>query len=124
MGDDYRYTIDIEAKRKFLELLKERFNSDVKYEGKMWRWDTIILAKALELARFILGKSTFVNFIEPSPIFKRSDSLEMRRRILELTQEQAQKRGINKSTLHYLRKNARNERSFTMYGKIAQKINS
>jgi len=36
-GDDYRYHVEIEAKTRFLEFLRGRFNSDVKYKGKMWK---------------------------------------------------------------------------------------
>jgi CRISPR-associated protein Cas1 len=57
MGDDYRYRIEVDAKKKFLELLKNRFNSSVRYKGKMWKWDTIIQNKTKELGRFLFGKS-------------------------------------------------------------------
>jgi len=57
MGDDYRYHIEIQGKRRFLELLKSKFNAGVKYKGRTWKWDTIILNKAQELARFLLEKS-------------------------------------------------------------------
>jgi len=32
-GDDYRYRFETEAKRRFLDLLKERFNSEVGYSS-------------------------------------------------------------------------------------------
>jgi len=46
----------------------------------------------------------------------------MCKRILELTQKQAQEHGINKSTLNYLRKNAKENKSFRVYEKVAAKI--
>ena len=67
MGDDYRYHIEIEAKRRFLDLLKNRFNAGAKYNGKMWKWDTIMLKKTQELACFLLAKSYSVHFLEPIP---------------------------------------------------------
>lgn len=51
--DDYRYRFDMEAKKRFLGLLKDRFNSGIRYKGKNWKWDTIILNKTQELAQFI-----------------------------------------------------------------------
>lgn len=89
-GDDYRYHIDFEAKHRFLELLKEQFNSGVRYKGKNWKWDTIIQKKTEELGRYLLGKTVSLDFTEPVPKILRSDSLEVRKRILELTQKQAQ----------------------------------
>jgi CRISPR-associated protein Cas1 len=121
-GDDYRYRIEIDAKRRFLELLKDRFNLGVRYRGKTWKWDTAILNKTQELGRFLIGKSKQIDFTEPRPGLQRSDTQDFRRRILELTQREAQELGIGKSTLHYLRGNARNGRPFKIYGKIACKL--
>jgi CRISPR-associated protein Cas1 len=67
MGDDYRYRVEIDAKRRFLELLKNRFNSGARYKGKEWKWNTIIQNKTHELAGFLLAKSESVDFLEPVP---------------------------------------------------------
>jgi hypothetical protein len=32
MGDDYRYRFDLEAKQRFLDLLRERFDTGIKYK--------------------------------------------------------------------------------------------
>jgi len=72
LGDDYRYHIETDAKRRFLELLKNRFNSGVKYNGKTWKWDTVILGKTQELARFLLDKSRQIDFIDAHPSLQTS----------------------------------------------------
>jgi hypothetical protein len=41
-GDDYRYRFQIEAKRRFLDLLRERFNLGVGYNSHTLRWDIVI----------------------------------------------------------------------------------
>ena len=122
LGDDYRYHIDFEAKHRFLELLKERFNSGVKYKGKHWKWDTVILKKTEELGRFLVGKTESLDFSELIPKITRSDSLEMRKRILELNYEKAQGLGISKSTFNYLRKNAKENKSFRVYEEVAIRL--
>jgi len=94
----------------------------VKYKGKSWKWDTVIQKKTEELGRFLLGKTESLNFNEPIPQIIRSDSLEMRKRILELTQKQAQDLGISKSTLNYLRKNAKENKSFRVYENVAARL--
>jgi len=123
-GDDYRYRIEVEAKRRFLELLKDRFNSGVKYKGKTWKWDTIILNKTQELGRFLLEKLESLDFLDPAPSLVRSDSQELRKRILELTQKEARELGISKSTLHYLKKHARDRKPFKIYDKVRLKLQS
>ena len=121
-GDDYRYRFDVDAKTRFLNLLREQFNSGVKYKGRVLKWDTVIEQKTTDLSRFLSGKSRDLNFIEPSPILRMLDSLEVRKAILSLTQKRAGDLGIGKSTLHYLRKNARSQGPFKSYRKIREKI--
>ena len=122
MGDDYRYHIEIEAKRRFLELLKNRFNSGAKYKGKTWKWDTVILTKTQELAGYLLGKSDSIGFVELAPKLERSYSREFRERILALSTREATTLGIGKSTLHDLRERARSERPFKFYHKVAARL--
>jgi hypothetical protein len=63
-GDDYRYRFDPEAKQRFLDLLRERFNRGISYRGRALKWDTVIEQKTNELGRFLLGKS-ILDFAEP-----------------------------------------------------------
>jgi len=121
-GDDYRYHIEIEAKRRFLKLLKNMFNSGVKYNGKTWKWDTVILNKTQELARYLMGKSKKMDFIEPHPTMRRIDTRDLRKAILELSQKEAQELGIGKSTLHYLRKKAKGKQPFSVCHRIMERI--
>jgi len=121
-GDDYRYRFDVEAKTRFLNLLREQFNAGVSYKGRRLKWDTIIEQKATELSRHLVGRSRDIDFVEPSPILDRSDNLELRKAILSLTQHKANELGIGRSTLHYLQKNARSSASFTVYNNVRQKL--
>ena len=120
--DDYRYRFEPEAKQRFLESLRERFNSGVRYHGRALKWDTVIEQKAVEFGRFLAGRIGRLDFSEPSPNLRTTDEKHIRRRILSLTQRQAQRLGIRKSTLHCLRINARSDRSFGIYSKTWRRI--
>lgn len=120
--DDYRFRFNPEAKERFIALLKEQFNRGASYKDRRLKWDTVIDQKALELSRFLIGKTSTVEFEEPSPNLERSDNRELRERINSLTSDEAKKLGLGKSTLHYLRKNARRENSFRVYGKTVEKL--
>lgn len=121
-GHDYTYRFEPEAKQRFLELLRERFNSGVKYKGRALKWDTVIEQKTLELGRYLVGRSGGLDFCEPSPRLTRTDDRELRRRILRLSQADARDLGIGKSTLHCLRRNARSQCSFKVYRKLGEKL--
>ena len=123
-GDDYRYRFEPEAKQRFLDLLRERFNLPVSYKGRAFKWDTVIEQKTVELGRYLVGRTGGLDFSEPSPNLHRRDNRELRRRILSLSQSEAQKLGIGKSTLHHLRKRCESERSFTTYRVVRSKLES
>jgi CRISPR-associated protein Cas1 len=121
-GDDYRYRFETEAKQRFLDLFRERFNSGVRYKGRALKWDTVVEQKTVELGRYLIGRSCRVDFSEPSPSLSRTDDQEARRRVLSLTQSEALKLGIGKSTLHYLRRRSDSRRYFKVHGKVRKSL--
>lgn len=78
--------------------------------------------KMQELARFLLGKSGSVDFVMPAPSLVRSDSRELRKRILELTQKEARELGLSRSTVHYLKKQVGDSRPFRIYKPVLRKL--
>ncbi len=122
-GDDYRYRFDVEAKTRFLNLLREQFNSGVRYKGCVMKWDTLIQEKTSELAKYLSDRLHQIDFCVPGPVLERIDNRAVREIILSLTKDEARKRGIGKSTLHYLRKNALNASSLRIYANTRKKFN-
>jgi len=121
-ADDYRYRFEPEAKQRFLESLRERFNSGVTYNERALKWDTVIEQKAVELGRFLIGRSDNFDLSQPSPSLHRADDRDSRNHILSLSQSDAAKLGIGKSTLHYLRKNVKGTSSFRVHEKVLRKL--
>jgi CRISPR-associated protein Cas1 len=121
-GDDYRYRFQPEAKRSFLDLLRETFNSAVTYNGHAFKWDTIIEQKTTELGRFLVGRFVNLDFTEPSPSLSRVDEQRLRTRILGLTPSEARQLGIGKSTLHYLKQHAQDSKTFKIHNQTLGKL--
>jgi CRISPR-associated protein Cas1 len=96
-GDDYRYRFEIEAKQRFINLLREHFNSGVSYGGRVLKWDTVIERKTGELGRYLVGKSRKLDFSEPSPTLNRMDDRELREGILSLSSSRARRIGVGRS---------------------------
>jgi len=63
-------------------------------------------------------ESGSIDFKQPAPSLARSDSRELRKRVLALSAREARKLGISKSTLHYLRENAASYLSFDIYRNV------
>jgi len=121
-GDDYTYRFEPGPKQRFLDLLRERFNSGVTYSGRALKWDTVIEQKTVELARYLFGRTGRLDFSEPSADLHRTDGRELRIRILALSSSEARRLGIGKSTLHYLRRKAASERQFKVHGEVCKRI--
>jgi CRISPR-associated protein Cas1 len=119
---DYRYMFESEAKGRFLELLRNAFNSRISYHGKMLRWDTVIQEKAVELGRFLKASRAPLAFQEPKVAFEKSDSKALKEAIENLTNAEARKRGITKQTMFDLRKRARTQGLIRVYGKTRHRL--
>jgi CRISPR-associated protein Cas1 len=121
-GHDYRYRFEPAAKQRFINVIRERFNSGVRYRGRVLKWETVIEQKTIELGRSLIGRASTLQFVEPEPSLKGSDDRELKTRILGLTQSEARQLGIDRSTLHYLRKRAISEAHLKVYGRIAARL--
>src|SRR5208282_5598154 len=96
-------------------------DSGIKYKGRVLKWDTVIQEKTNELGRYLSGRSLRLDFSEPSPVLDRTDNRAVREAILNLSQSEAKALGIGKSTLHYLRRKARETNSFAVYRTVWRK---
>jgi len=120
-GDDYRYRFEPKAKQEFLDLLRERFNSGVTYKGRSLKWDTVIEQKTIEMGRFIASRSARLDFSDPSPKLMSNDQ-GLRMKVVRMTSSEARRVGIGKSTLHYLKKRAKDDTPFRIYEPILAKV--
>jgi CRISPR-associated protein Cas1 len=121
-GDDYRYRFEPEARKRFLDLLRERFNAGIRYGRGELKWDRVIEQKTVELGHYIVGRISELKFADPSPQLLRIDNRELRKRILGLSQSEARNLGIGKSTLHYLRERAVAKRDFNLHRSTKDKL--
>jgi CRISPR-associated protein Cas1 len=120
--DDYKYRILWNGRMRLRDILIRTFNSGVNYRGRTCKWDSVIEEKTTELARYLNGSRPNLDFSEPVPVLERTDSREIRERILSLTQSEASELGIGKSTLHYLHEKARERSSFKVYEHLKRKL--
>jgi len=120
--DNYVLRLRPEAVRKLVGALRIKFNSAVSHEGKLYSWDTLIRLKAQELANYILGRRTELDFRDPRPNLNRSDSEAVRKAVLPLTATKARNLGIRRNTLWHLQQRARSAKSFEIYDNVRRKL--
>ena len=94
----------------------------MEYQGKESAWSYIIFLKTRELAHYLSGKKRTFEFSTPAYEIDRQDSDEMRRKILAIPYAEWKKMGFSKGTLHYLKKNARDGKPFTMNKHVRERL--
>ncbi|MCH7647404.1 MAG: CRISPR-associated endonuclease Cas1 [Thaumarchaeota archaeon] len=102
-----------------------RFNFALKVpykSGKNYQYSVILDDNVQQLAKHILDKTTNFEIVIPEITLSRNDILKLREKIESMTPEQRKQLGINKSTLWYLKKNLKNNKSFKIYDKVLSKI--
>jgi len=120
--DNYVLRMKPEAVRKLIDALRIKFNSPVHHAGKLCSWDTVIRFKVQELANYVVGKRTNLDFGEPKPVLDRTDSEAIRNQIISMTATDARKCGIRKNTLWHLQRRAGTDKPFRIYGKVRRKL--
>jgi CRISPR-associated protein Cas1 len=121
-GGDYRLRMKPPLLDRYVELLREQFNSGMVYGGRRLMWDTVILRKCQELSRYLLGQTDTFDLKTPSPVLERSDTRKIREKILNLSGREARRLGLGKSTIHYLRKRAQERKPFRIYKPVLAKL--
>ena len=88
-----RSTTQTRSSDKTHYALRIKFNSHVRH-GELYSWDALIRLKAQELANYVIGKRTNLDFGEPTPELNRIDSVAVRKTILSLKTSDARKLGL------------------------------
>jgi len=77
-GDDYEYRLDFGARNRFLSVLRERFNTGVRYrlcvlkrDPDVLKWAPVIEQKTAELGRHLVARTVGLDFSKPSARLRR-----------------------------------------------------
>jgi len=122
LTDNYVLRLLPSSIKKLLQEVRLPFNSRIEHKARNYCWDTIIRLKSTELARYILRKTSGLDFSRPTPDLFRPDTKDLRKEIMSLSVSQARKIGIKKNTLWYLKDRANQEKPFKIYAKIERKL--
>jgi len=115
---NYNLKLRTSGAKKLTKELENQFNEFVSYRGKNRRWSYVILLKTRELAKYIAGENKGLDFVRPNVELERVDNNKIREKILSMSYAEAGRLGIGKSTLWYLKRNVKADKSFKIYKKI------
>lgn len=118
------FTLKLRASgtRKITNELNTWLNKTVNYQEKETSWNYVILLKSRELAHFLIGKNKSLDFVRPICQIERQDSDDIRKQILSIPYSQWKKRGFSKGTLNYMKKNAEDDKPFTLNKHVRERL--
>jgi CRISPR-associated protein Cas1 len=102
-----------------------RFNFAIKMpykSGKNYLYSVILEDNLQQLAKHIMNKTKIFEINIPAIKLLRNDVVSLREKIELMTPKDRKELGINKSTLWYIKKNLKNNKSFKIYDKVLAKI--
>ena len=120
--ENYNLRLRPTGARKVTEEGQAWFNKKVKYQGKQSSWSYVIFLKTRELAHYLIGKKKTIDFLKPSYEIERQDSNEIRKKILDISYSDWKKLGFSKGTLHYMKKNAKENKPFTLNKHVMERL--
>ena len=121
--ENYHTKLREDSAKLWIEKINSNFNARYNYKnGKNYSYQIILQDNLQQLANFIIEKKKEFNFVIPKMKLNRNDNLELRRKILNMTQDERKKLGINKSTLWYIKKSLLEGKTPKIYEKILLKI--
>ncbi len=120
--DSYIVRVRPKGVQKLVNGVNEQFSKTVKYYNRNCQWNTVMDMKVHELGNYLIGKRKTLDFSIPTIEMYRDDNIEMRSKILDISYTDWKDMGFSKGTLHYLKKNARSGRPFTMNKHVKERL--
>lgn len=68
------------------------------------------------------GKKRKIDFVTPSYLIERQDTDEFRKKILSISYSELKGMGFSKETLHYMKKNAKADKSFSLNAHVKERL--
>ena len=122
--ENYHTRLGEGVAKMLIEKINSNFNARYHYKnGENYSYQIILQDNIQQLANFIVDKKKEFNFDIPKIKLNRNNNVELREKILNITENDRKRLGINKSTLWYVKKNLQSKSKMNIYSKILEKLN-
>ena len=120
--ENYHVRLREKPAKMLVEKIKNNFNHKIPHKNKKYSYQTILLDVVQQLANFIYDKKNQFEVDIPQITLEREDTIDIKEKIMKMSPEERKKRGINKSTLWYMKKNLESRKNIKIYDKTFSKI--
>lgn len=122
LTENYNIRLKNTISSRLISKIKDNFRIKVPYNGKNYYYETILSDKISKLSLYIAEKNNKIDFSISKYSINRNDTILLKNKILNMTPKERKELGINKNTLHYMKKNIQAGKNIKIYNKIFDKI--
>ncbi len=120
--ENYHIRLKPDTAKLLIKKIKENFNQRYKFRNKNHTLENIMFENIKEFGKYLLEKSSSLNFYIPEIKINRNDNAQIREKIKAIDPEKRKEIGINKSTLWYQQKKIKEGKPVKLYGKTKVRI--
>ena len=121
--ENYHTRLRENTAKMLIEKINSNFNAKCNYKNNTnYSYQFILLDNIQQLANFIVDKKKEFEFSIPKKPFTLNYNIDIKDKIIKMTTKERKQLGINKSTLHYMKKNLQQNKKIKIYNKVLAKI--
>ena len=116
--ENYHTKLEEDVAKLLIEKINSNFNTRYKYKnGNQHSYQIILQDNLQQVTNFIVDKKKEFEFNISKIKLNRNDNVELRDKVLNMTPDERNRLGINKSTLWHIKKNLSDEKTPKIYEK-------
>jgi hypothetical protein len=110
--------------RRLIGEFDRTFSQSIKYRGRNHQWYVMVQIKVQEFSQYLMNNIRDLDLNTPEPYIESIDSKEMRNRILKLPYSDWMAKGYTKSSLAYIKTQAKSNKPLKLKKESIEKIKS
>jgi len=120
--ESYSLRLKPSGAKKVTEEFQNWMNKKVPYQKNSVTWNYALLLKTREFTQYLVEKRKSIDFSKPEFTIDRQDSDDIRQKILSISYTDWKNMGFSKGTLHYMKKNAKADKPFTLNAHVRERL--
>lgn len=121
--ENYHIRLRPSAAEALIDRFSANMNRKVRYHGRPFSYETVVLETARTLSRHLMDPSHALELAFPFSVGESGHvASDMRERILALTPAERKEMGIAKNTWHYIKRRAEAGKPLRLYGKVRERL--
>jgi len=120
--ENYNLRLRSSGAKKLIEEINLWFNKRVNFKGKLCTWSNVLITQTTDLAHYLVGDKSEINFEKPFFEIERTDTEEIRRLISEMPYTVWKKMGYSKGTLHPLKQKVKEGKAFNLSMQVKERL--